>query len=60
MELSEDGNYYFDTEPKIKFKYSFFEPIRNKLINGDDTKHIEIISGKKILFRTLLIYRFHL
>ena len=60
MELSEDGNYYFDTELKIKFKYSFFEKIRNKLINGEDTKHIEIISGKKFYFElssyTVLIY----
>ena len=60
MELSEDGNYYFDTEPKIKFKYSFFEPIRNKLKNGEDTIHIEIISGRKFYFElssyTVLIY----
>ena len=50
MELEEDGNYYFDTEPKIKFQYSFFEPIRNKLMNSEDTIHIEIISGKKFYF----------
>ena len=50
MDLGEDGNYYFDTEPKLKFQYSFFKPIRNKLMNSEDTIHIEIISGKKFYF----------